>query len=86
MNTSRVSQGATCSSHLNARSSSSRGLFPVRESGTLFGETEDELRVEDVNEVDDNFLLDDSFPDVDVGDLDVPEVKKVLIRVSWICT
>ena len=61
-----LSKGATpCTLRLNLRSSSlSRGLLPVFESGGPVGETNDELRVEDVNEVEYDFVMDeDAVPE-----------------------
>ena len=59
------------------RSSSSRGLLPVKEGGTIVGEADDELRVEDVNDVDEDFVVDDDgFPDGDADNQDVSETEE----------
>jgi hypothetical protein len=62
LNSSHVSEGAT-RSRLNVSSSSSRGLH--------------ELHAEDVNELEENFVVDDdAFPNVHVDDQDVSESEK----------
>jgi hypothetical protein len=77
LNTSHVSEGATCS-RLNVSSSSSRRLLLGKESGTIFGEADNnELHVEDVNKFEDNFVVnDDAFPNVHGDDQDVSESDK----------
>ena len=71
--TSNVSQGASRHTRLNLCWSSSSH---ARESGAVVGE-DDELRVEDVNEVDDDFVVDDDgFPDGDADDQDVSETEE----------
>ena len=76
VNTSNVSQGAT-RSRLNWSSTSSRGLLSVKESGAISGEVNDELRVEDVNEFEDDFVGDDDAPhNVHVDDQDVSEKEE----------
>jgi hypothetical protein len=62
VNTSNVSQGATRSCLNWSLTSSSRGLLSVKESGAISGEVNDELRVEDVNEFEDDFVGDDDLP------------------------
>jgi hypothetical protein len=74
LNTSHVSEGATRSC-LNASSSSSGGLLLGKESGTIFGEANNnELHVKDVHEFEDNFVVDaDAFPNIHANDQDVSE-------------
>ena len=75
--TSTVLQGASRGARPNLWCSSSRGLHKVRESGAVVGEADDELRVEDVNDVDEDFVVDDDgFPDGDADDQDVSETEE----------
>jgi hypothetical protein len=77
LNTSHVSKGATCSC-LNVSSSSSCCLLLGKESGTIFGEADNnELHVEDVNKFEDDFVVDDdAYPNVHADDQDVSESDK----------
>jgi hypothetical protein len=77
LNTSHVLEGTTCN-HLNVSSSSYRRLLLGIESGTIFGEADNnELHVEDVNEFEDDFVVDDdAFPNVHADDQDVSESDK----------
>ena len=69
LNTSHaLSEGAT-RSHPNVRSSSFHGLLLGKESCTSSGEADNELHVEDVNEFEDDFVVDeDAFSNVHVDD------------------
>ena len=55
----------------------SDGLLPVLESGGIAGKADDELRVEDVNEVDDYIMFDDDgIPEQgDADDQDISETE-----------
>jgi hypothetical protein len=76
MNTSDVLQGATCS-RLNWSLTSSRGLLSVKESGVISGEVNYELRVEDVDEFEDEFVRDDDAShNVHVDDKEVSESEE----------
>jgi hypothetical protein len=76
VNTSNVSQGAT-RSRLNWSSTSSRALLSVKESGAISGEVNNELRVEDVNEYeDDNVGDDDASHNVHVDVQDISESEE----------
>jgi hypothetical protein len=77
LNTSHVFEGATCS-RLNVSSSSSCRLLLGKESGTIFGEADNnELHVEDVNKFEDDFVVDDdAFSSVHADDQDVSESDK----------
>jgi hypothetical protein len=60
----------------NLMSSLSRGLLPVFESGGTVGEADDELRVEDVNEVDADFVFDDgAVPEDDADNQDISKTE-----------
>jgi hypothetical protein len=75
LNTSHVLEGATCSC-LNVNLSSSCAFMLLgKESGTIFGEADNnELHVKDVHEFKDNFVVDDdAFPNVYDDDQDVSE-------------
>jgi hypothetical protein len=75
--TSNVLQGASCGSCPHLWCSSSCGLHQVRESGAVVGEADDEMRVKDVNDVDEDFAVDDDcFPDGDADDQDVSETEE----------
>jgi hypothetical protein len=77
LNTCHVLEGATCS-RLNVSLSSSRGLLLGKESGTIFGEADNNaLHVKDVNEFEDDFVVDDdAFPNVHADDQVVSESDK----------
>jgi hypothetical protein len=75
VNVGILSQGSTpCTLRPNLRSYLSRGLLPVFESGGTVGEADDELRVEDVYEVEADFLFDDDA--VPEGDADNKDISK----------
>jgi hypothetical protein len=75
--TSNVSQGAIRGTRRNLWCSLSRDLHQFRESGAVVGEADDELRVEDVNDVDEDFVVDDDgFPDGDADNQDVSETEE----------
>jgi hypothetical protein len=61
----------------NLSSPLSDGLLPVLESGGIAGKADDELRVEDVNEVDDYIMFDDDgIPEQgDADDQDISETE-----------
>ncbi|KAI2503114.1 hypothetical protein MHU86_11305 [Fragilaria crotonensis] len=61
----------------NLSSPLSDGLLPVLESGGIAGKADDELRVEDVNEVDDYIMFeDDGIPEQgDADDQDISETE-----------
>jgi hypothetical protein len=76
LNTSNVSEGAT-RSHPNVSSSSFRGLLLAKESRTTFGEADNELHVEDVDEFEDDFVVDDDeFPYIHVDNQGVSQSEK----------
>jgi hypothetical protein len=77
MYTSYVSQVAIRGSCPNLWCSSSRGLHQFRESDAAVGEADDELRVKDVNDVDEDFVVDDDgFPDGDADNQHVSETEE----------
>jgi hypothetical protein len=74
LNTSHVSEGATCS-FLNVSLSSTGGLLLGKENATSFGEANNnELHVKDEHEFEDDFVVDDDmFPNGHADDQDNSE-------------
>jgi hypothetical protein len=77
VNAGNLSQGATPRTlRPNLTSYLSRGSLPVFEIGGTVEEADDELRVEDVNEVEADFVFDDdAVPEGDADDQDISKTQ-----------